>query len=77
MVRLKVKEVARQKGFSMGRLSRMSDVAYNTIKRIYDDPAYSPTVNTLVKIATTLGVSIAELVEVVPDEDKKAKRQTE
>jgi DNA-binding Xre family transcriptional regulator len=27
-------------------------------------------VNTLVKIATTLGVSIADLVEVVPDEDE-------
>jgi DNA-binding Xre family transcriptional regulator len=69
MVRLKVKQVAKEKGFSMGRLSRMSDVAYNTIKRIYDDPDYSPTVNTLAKIATTLGVSIAELVEIVPDEN--------
>ncbi|MFL5691570.1 MAG: helix-turn-helix domain-containing protein [Ktedonobacteraceae bacterium] len=70
MVRLKVKQVAKERGFSMGKLSRMSDVAYNTIKRIYDDPDYSPTVNTLVKIATTLGVSIADLVEVVPDKDK-------
>jgi DNA-binding Xre family transcriptional regulator len=70
MVRLKVKQVAKEKGMSMGKLSRASDVAYNTIKRIYDDPDYSPTVNTLVKIATTLGVSIADLVEVVPDEDE-------
>jgi DNA-binding Xre family transcriptional regulator len=70
MVRLKVKQVAKEKGMSMGKLSRVSDVAYNTIKRIYDDPDYSPTVNTLVKIATTLGVSIADLVEVVPDEDE-------
>ncbi len=36
---------------SMGKLSRVSHVAY-------------------VKIATTLGVSIADLVEVVPDEDE-------
>lgn len=70
MVRLRVKQVAREKGMSMGKLSRVSDVAYNTIKRIYDDPDYSPTVNTLVKIATTPGVSIADLVEVVPDEDE-------
>ena len=70
MVRLKVKQVAKEKGMSMGKLSRVSDVAYNTIKRIYDDPDYSPTVNTLVKIATTLGVSIADLIEVVPDEDE-------
>ena len=67
-VRLKVKEVAQAKGFSMGKLSRVSDVAYNTIKRIYDDPNYSPTVNTLMKIAKTLGVSIADLVEEIPDD---------
>ncbi len=70
MVRLKVKQVAKEKGMSMGKLSRVSDVAYNTIKRIYDDPDYSPTVNTLAKIATALGVSIADLVEVLPDENQ-------
>ena len=67
-VRLKVKEVAQEKGFSMGKLSRISDVAYNTIKRIYDDPNYSPTVNTLMRIVKTLGVSIADLVEEAPDD---------
>ena len=67
-VRLRVKEVAKERGFSMGRLSRLSNVAYNTIKRIYDDKNYSPTVNTLMRIAKTLDVSIAYLVEDVPDE---------
>jgi transcriptional regulator with XRE-family HTH domain len=66
--RLRVKEVAKERGFSMGRLSRLSNVAYNTIKRIYDDKNYSPTVNTLMRIAKTLDVSIADLVEDVPDE---------
>ena len=66
-VRLRVKEVAKERGFSMGRLSRLSNVAYNTIKRIYDDKNYSPTVNTLMRIAKTLDVSIADLVEDVPD----------
>jgi transcriptional regulator with XRE-family HTH domain len=65
---LRVKEVAKERGFSMGRLSRLSNVAYNTIKRIYDDKNYSPTVNTLMRIAKTLDVSIADLVEDVPDE---------
>ena len=67
-VRLRVKEVAKERGFSMGRLSRLSNVAYNTIKRIYDDKNYSPTVNTFMRIAKTLDVSIADLVEDVPDE---------
>jgi DNA-binding Xre family transcriptional regulator len=67
-VRLKVKEVAKERGFSMGRLSRTSNVAYNTIKRIYDEKNYSPTMNTMMRIAKALDVSIADLVEEVPDE---------
>ena len=34
-VRLRVKEIAKEKGYSMGKLSRVSDVAYNTIKRMF------------------------------------------
>jgi lambda repressor-like predicted transcriptional regulator len=37
-LRLRVKEVARQKGFSMGKLQRDADVAYNTVKRMYKNP---------------------------------------
>jgi hypothetical protein len=39
-VRLRVKEVAKEKGIGMGKLQRMSDVAYNTVRRIYKDPYY-------------------------------------
>jgi DNA-binding Xre family transcriptional regulator len=67
VVRLKVKEVAKERGFSMGKLSRVSDVAYNTIKRIYDDPKYSPSVTILARISVALNVSIADLVEIIPD----------
>ena len=67
MLRLRVKEVAKARGFSMGKLSRASDVDYNTIKRMYDDKKYSPTIETLHKVAKVLGVSIAELVEEIPD----------
>jgi DNA-binding Xre family transcriptional regulator len=66
-VRLKVKQVAKEKGFSMGRLSRTSNVAYNTIKRIYDEKNYSPTMNTMMRIAKALDVSIADLVEEVDE----------
>jgi transcriptional regulator with XRE-family HTH domain len=67
MLRLRVKEIAKEKGFSMGKLSRASDVDYNTIKRMYDDRKYSPTVDTLYKVAKVLNVSIAELVEEISD----------
>jgi hypothetical protein len=49
-VRLRVKEVARQKGFSMGKLQRDADVAYNTVKRMFKDPYYITTTETLGKL---------------------------
>ncbi len=67
MVRLRVKELAKQKGMSMGKLSRMADVSYRTVQRIYNDPAYFPTLPTLEKIAHVLGVPTSELIEDVPE----------
>jgi lambda repressor-like predicted transcriptional regulator len=66
MVRLKVKEVAKNKGFSMGKLSRVADVPYNTIRSIYRDPFYSITTITLGRLADALGVDASELVESAP-----------
>ncbi len=70
MIRLRVIEIARQKGISMGKLSRMSDVSYNTVKRIADDPYYSITTVTLAKLAKALGVPSTELIEDVPEPDE-------
>ena len=67
-VRLRVKEVAREKGIGMGKLQRSADVAYNTIKRMYRDPYYITTTETLGKIARALGVAPGELLEEVPDD---------
>ncbi len=66
-VRLRVKEIARAKGFSMGKLQRDADVAYNTVKRIFKDPYYVTTTETLGKLAKALGVSPGELLEEVSD----------
>lgn len=64
-VRLRVKEIAKQKGFSMGRLQRDADVAYNTVKRIYKNPYHVITTDTLGKLAKALGVPLGELLEEV------------
>jgi DNA-binding Xre family transcriptional regulator len=72
-VRLRVKEIAKQKGFSMGKLQREADIAYNTVKRMYKDPYYITTTETLGKLAKALGVSPGELVEEVPDANPKWK----
>lgn len=67
VVRLRVKEVAKEKGISMGKLQRDADVAYNTVKRIFKDPFYVTTTETLGKLAKALGVSPGELIEEVPN----------
>lgn len=68
MIRLRVKEIAQEKGLSQGRLSRLSDVDDNTIKRIYRNPTANVNTDTLNKLARALGVSVHELIEEVPDE---------
>jgi DNA-binding Xre family transcriptional regulator len=68
MIRLRVKEIAREKGISMGKLQRDADLAYNTVRRIFKDPYYITTTETLGKLAKALGVPISELLEEVPDE---------
>jgi DNA-binding Xre family transcriptional regulator len=69
MVRLKVKEVAEAKGYNMSSLSRASDVSFTTIKRLWKRPDGGANVETLDKIARVLGVSVADLIEHVPDQD--------
>lgn len=68
MIRIRVKEIAQEKGLSQGRLSRLSDVDDNTIKRIYRNPTANVNTDTLNKLARALGVSVHELIEEVPDE---------
>jgi len=62
-----VKEIAKEKGFSMGKLQRDADVAYNTVKRIFKDPYYITTTETLGKLARALGVAPGELIEEAPN----------
>ncbi len=69
MVRLKVKEVAEAKGFSAGKLSRAADLDRNTVRKLYEDGRYSPTIDTLHRVARALGVKIADLIEETPDTD--------
>jgi DNA-binding Xre family transcriptional regulator len=68
MVRLRVKEIAREKHISMGKLSRQADVSYRTIQRIFNDPTYMTTIPTLERIAKVLGVSVRDLLEETPDD---------
>jgi DNA-binding Xre family transcriptional regulator len=63
MIKLKVKQVARERGMSMGKLGREADIDYNTVKRLFDDPGYNPTIDTLAKVARALHVKVDDLFE--------------
>lgn len=70
-VRLKIREIAEAKKINMSKLSRMADVNYNTIRAIWDNEMKDVTVSTLEKIARALKVDVAELIEVLPDEEQR------
>lgn len=67
MIRLKVKEIAETKGFSMGQLHRDAGVDRKTIQRIYREPTSEISTITLDRIATALGVHVCELIEYTPN----------
>lgn len=63
MIRLRVKEVAQEKGISQGKLQRRADIDIKTIRKIYRDPYTIITTETLSKLAKALGVPSSELIE--------------
>lgn len=68
MYRLRVKEVAKSKGFSISRLSRVSDVPIKTVRRAWNDPRYPIQLPSLERLAKALQVPVTDLLEDVPDE---------
>jgi DNA-binding Xre family transcriptional regulator len=69
--RLQVKEVANKKGISLTKLSQRSEVAYNTVRRIWREPYKDVTLSTLQRLADVLEVDVSELVSSVPEENTK------
>ena len=66
--RLRVKEVAAEKGISMTKLHIRSEVAYTTIRKVFKDPYTDITLTTLSKLAEALGASTKDLIEDVSEE---------
>lgn len=67
--RLRIKEVAAEKGISMTKLHIRSEVAYTTIRKIFRDPHTDVTLTTLSKLADALGASTKDLIEDVLEEN--------
>lgn len=63
MIRLRVKEIAEEKKFSMTRLAKVADVDYKTVRKLFRDPGAEIGLSTLDKLAWALRVEPANLIE--------------
>lgn len=66
-VRLKVREIAEQKGFNISTLSRKADVGLSTVRRLWHDPLRHVDFYVLERIAKALEVPVTALIEDVPE----------
>lgn len=58
-----IRKLRQEKGISQDRLSKMADLALNTVVKIETEESSNPTVETLEKIAKALGIPMKELFE--------------
>lgn len=63
MARLRVREVAQEKGLDIAKLSRRADLAYKTVWQLWNDPDKDVSIKTLGKLADALGVPINDLID--------------
>jgi DNA-binding Xre family transcriptional regulator len=66
MIRLKVKDIAEEKGITMTKLSHRSEISFNTVKSIFRNPYRTINTDTLERLAVALGVTPADLIEYIP-----------
>ena len=66
MLRLRVKEVAHEKGVSMHKLSQRSEVSYHVVQDIFRNPFRIISTDTINRLAAALEVPVTDLIEDVP-----------
>jgi DNA-binding Xre family transcriptional regulator len=63
MARLRVREVAQAKGFSMGLLSRKANLTIGVIRQLWRNDQYDVSFSTLQRLAAALDCKVSELIE--------------
>ena len=58
-----IKKIRKKKGISQDKLSKLAEVAYNTIIKIESGAIQNPTIETVQKIAKALNISLDELTK--------------
>jgi transcriptional regulator with XRE-family HTH domain len=70
MIRLKIKELAKERGISQLKLGRLADIDTERMRRIFrygDSQHCNLTLTSLDRIARALSVDASALIESVPD----------
>lgn len=57
-----IKKLRAEKGYSLEKVARLSDLSLNTVVKIESGVNKNPTIETLTKIAKTLDVKIDDLL---------------
>ncbi|TRZ48800.1 XRE family transcriptional regulator [bacterium] len=63
MIGANLRNLRKKKGLSQEKLARRADISLNTLTKIESGYAKKPTIQTVVKIANALGVSVDTLVK--------------
>lgn len=58
-----LKKIRIEKGWSQEKLAKEAGISYNTLIKIERGAIKNPKIDTIIKIANALGVSIDELIE--------------
>lgn len=58
-----LKRIRKQRGYSLEKVSKLSDLSLNTIVKIENGTNQNPTIETLTKIAKTLEVGVDDLIK--------------
>ena len=75
MPRVRIREIAQAQGLDVAKLSWRSDLAYRTVWSLWNDPERAVPIQTLGKLAETLGVPLTDLIENAPIAQQPAARQ--
>ena len=59
----KIKQLRNKQGLTQDELARKSDLPYTTLTKIETDVITKPTIQTVMKIAKGLGISLDELMK--------------
>lgn len=58
-----IRTIRKKQGLSQDKLSKLAEVAYNTIVKIESDENSNPTIETLRRIAEALNIRIEDLLK--------------